>query len=67
VAFNFCFPGGFHMTAATKVLPATSEKNEAKTETTTDFIAVALFSGVGLLLSLAAVILDQLSPTVDWF
>jgi hypothetical protein len=55
------------MTAATKVLPATSEKTEAKTETTTDFIAVALFSGVGLLLSLAAVILDQLSPTVDWF
>jgi hypothetical protein len=51
------------MTAATKVLPATA----AKTETTTDFISVALFSGVGLLLSLVVMILDQLSPAVEWF
>jgi hypothetical protein len=58
---------GFHMTAATKVLPATLEKTETKTETSTDFIAVALFSGVGLVLSLAVLILDQLSPAVEWF
>ena len=55
------------MTAATKVLPATLEKTETKTETTTNFVAVALFSGVGLLLSLAVLILDQLSPAVEWF
>jgi hypothetical protein len=30
------------------------------------FIAVALFSGLGLLLSLAVSILDQYSP-VEWF
>ena len=51
------------MAAATNVLPATVEK----TETTTDFISVALFSSVGLLLSLAVMILDQLSPAVEWF
>jgi hypothetical protein len=60
---GFYISRGFHMTAATKVFPATLEK----TETTTDFIPVALFSGVGLLLSLAVMILDQLSPAVEWF
>jgi hypothetical protein len=37
----------------------------AKTETS-DFISVAVFSGVGLLLSLAVIILDQISPS-QWF
>jgi hypothetical protein len=53
------------MTAATKVLPVIAAETE--TTTTIDFISVALFSGVGLLLSLAVVILDQLSPAVEWF
>lgn len=56
---------GVHMTAATKVLPVIAAKTE--TTITIDFISVALFSGVGLLLSLAVVILDQLSPAVEWF
>lgn len=51
------------MAAATKVLPHAS--NPAKTETS-DFISVAVFSGLGLLLSLAVIILDQISPG-QWF
>ena len=31
-----------------------------------DFVGVALFSGIGLLLSLAVLILDQISPG-EWF
>jgi hypothetical protein len=51
------------MAAATKELPRASIA--AKTETN-DFISVAVFSGVGLLLSLAVIILDQISPG-EWF
>ena len=47
------------MTAATKVLPV------AKTETS-DFVPVALFSGIGLLLSLAVMLADVFSA-VEWF
>jgi hypothetical protein len=57
------------MTATTTVLPATKvlPAIAAKNETTADFIPVALFSGVGLLLSLAVIILDGLSSAVEWF
>jgi hypothetical protein len=51
------------MAVATKVLPHASIP--AKTEMS-DFISVAVFSGVGLLLSLAVIILDQISPS-QWF
>jgi hypothetical protein len=34
---------------------------------TNHFISVALFSGVGLLLSLAVLILDQYATAVEWF
>jgi hypothetical protein len=51
------------MTVATKVLPRASVST--KTETF-DFIPVALFSSVGLLLSLAIMILDMFS-SVEWF
>ena len=47
------------MTVATKVLPLT--KTEAS-----DFVPVALFSGVGLLISLAVMLADVIS-TVEWF
>jgi hypothetical protein len=47
------------MTAATKVLPIT--KTEAS-----DFVPVALFSGIGLLLSLAVMLADVFSA-VEWF
>jgi hypothetical protein len=65
MTFGFYVSRGFIMTAATKVLPVIAAKTE--TTTTIDFISVALFSGVGLLLSLAVVILDQLSPAFEWF
>jgi hypothetical protein len=47
------------MTVATKVLPV------SKTEAS-DFVPVALFSAVGLLLSLAVMLADVFSA-VEWF
>jgi hypothetical protein len=56
--------------AAAKVVSSTdtNEKNaaEAGAAGISEFVGVALFSGIGLLLSLAVVILDQLTPG-DWF
>jgi hypothetical protein len=54
--------------AATKAVSSTDkiiEKVEAKAGVS-DLVSVALFSGVGLLVSLAIVILDQLTPG-EWF
>lgn len=56
------FPEG-DMAVATKVLPHASIL--AKTQTS-DFFSIAVFSGVGLLFSLAVLILDQISPG-EWF
>ncbi len=57
------YPRGDDMTVATKVLPRASISTETATF---DFIPVALFSSVGLLLSLAIMILDMFS-SVEWF
>jgi hypothetical protein len=52
------------MTAAiARIFPRASAASVANIDS---FITVALFSGLGLLLSLAVLILDQYSP-VEWF
>jgi hypothetical protein len=52
------------MTAAiAKLLPRASATSVASIES---FVTVALFSGIGLLLSLSVVILDQYIPG-EWF
>jgi len=53
--------------AAAKVVSSTDTTEEIETKAgVSGFVGVALFSGIGLLLSLAVVILDQLTPG-DWF
>ena len=56
--------------AAAKVVSSTDTNEsiaaEAGAAGISEFVSVALFSGIGLLLSLAVVILDQLTPG-DWF
>ncbi|MCG2631072.1 hypothetical protein L6654_31030 [Bradyrhizobium sp. WYCCWR 13023] len=42
-----------------------AENVEAKAEAN-EFIGVALFCGIGLLISLTVVLLDQITP-VEWF
>jgi hypothetical protein len=56
--------GEIDMTAAiARLLPRASATSVASIES---FVTVALFSGIGLLLSLSVVILDQYIPG-EWF
>ena len=53
--------------AAAKVVSSTDTTEKIETKAgVSEFVGVALFSGIGMLLSLAVVILDQLTPG-DWF
>ncbi len=53
--------------AATKAVPSALGIEEANTSAgVSEFVGIALFSGIGLQLSLAVVLLDQLTP-FDWF
>jgi len=53
--------------ADTKVVSSLETTDEVQTKAgAREFVSIALFSGIGLLLSLAIVILDQLTPG-DWF
>ncbi len=53
--------------AATKFVssPDAAKNVDTKAEAS-EFISIALFCGIGLLISLTVVILDQITP-VDWF
>jgi hypothetical protein len=55
--------GRLSMVEATEVAPIVAAQAKASTG---GFVPVALFCGVGLLLSLAVLILDQYVPG-DWF
>jgi hypothetical protein len=61
---GYCEIGEINMTAAiAKLLPRASATSVASIES---FVTVALFGGIGLLLSLSVVILDQYIPG-EWF
>jgi len=55
--------GGFKMATIASLLPRASATSVASIES---FITIALFSGIGLLLSLSILILDQQIPG-EWF
>jgi hypothetical protein len=61
-----CRPGNWRMTwplQSQRLFPRASALSVANIET---FVTVAIFSGVGLLLSLSALILDKYTPG-EWF
>jgi len=67
-SFSIILILGLAMTAAdTKAVSslATTEELDAKVAAS-EFVGIAIFSSIGLLLSLAVIILDQLTPG-DWF